>query len=238
MLKTGFLNAGFRLERGGKAYAVSVENTQSETVAFFGAGTYSIPVPADVSAAVVVLIGAGGAAGLGHAHSPNIFNTYWGTPGSGGGGAWLKKRFSAEELKNVSVFDLSVGAGGNAYRAAGGDTVLNAGEVVLTAGGGKGGNDGEGDGGSDGKAGSGGVPSAVPAGLSDVLTVNGNAGHDGVYPTGANPQGVFDGGAGQWLNARTYGKGGMNGGYGIYNVPGTGSGQDGAAAVIFYKEKK
>lgn len=238
MMKTGFLNGGFRLEKDGKAYALSVENTCSETVAFFTAGTYSVPVPDDTAAAAVALIGAGGAAGLGHAHSPNIITTYWGTAGSGGGGAWLKKHLSAEELSGVSVFSLTVGAGANAYRAKGGDTVLSAGDIVLTAGGGFGGNDGQGDGGSDAKAGAGGIASCVPESQSNVLFVNGNSGHDGVYPTGANPQGVYDGGAGQSMNAKTYGKGGMNGGYGIYNVPGTGSGQDGSAVIIFYREKR
>lgn len=238
MAGTGFLYGRYAVEKDGRAYVLSHENASCEQIEFFSAGTYTIPLTSDTVSVTVGLVGAGGAAGKGHFHKPDIFSTYWGTAGSGGGGAWLQYVFSYRELRESSSIELTVGSGGNTYCAAGGDTVLSVGGIVLTAGGGKGGNDGQGDDGSDGSGGVGGIASYVPETIKGVKFRNGNSGKTGVYPTGANPQGVYDGGAGQALNATLYGKGGMNGGYGIYNVPGTGSGADGAAFIILHKERR
>ncbi len=238
MAGTGFLNGRYAVKKDGRTYVLSHANASCEQVKFFSAGTYTIVLSPDTVSVTVGLVGAGGAAGQGHFHKPDIFSTYWGTPGSGGGGSWIQYTFSNEELREASSMELTVGSGGNTYRAAGGDTVLSVGGIVLTAGGGKGGNDGQGDGGSNGYGGAGGTASYIPETLQRVSLRNGNPGKTGVYPTGGNPQGVYDGGAGQALNAELYGKGGMNGGYGIYNVPGTGSGADGAAFIILHKERR
>lgn len=181
----------------------------------------------------VTLIGAGGSAGAGHFHTPNIFNTYWGTGGTGGSGAYIRTVINMQDFPNIHDASIVVGNGVYAYGAKGGDTVFKAGDITLTAGGGTGGRDGQGDGGSDGYKGIGGVPTVQPETLAVDTVSNGNDGHTGIYPTGGGTQGVFPPGAGWDLEGTVYGTGGINGGYGNYNIMTGGAGHNGAALLEF-----
>ena len=234
-MQTGMLDGKYTLCRNGKLCFISRDPAKMRFTVY-NAGEYQISIPQNVSACEVVLIGAGGSAGKGHFHQPNIWNNYWGTAGSGGGGAYIRKLFTKPELEKLSVLNLVVGAGVKTYRANGGNTVLSSGSVTLTATGGTGGLDGQGDGGQSGEKGYGGIPSAIPEGLSNLKMLNGNDGSTGYYPTGGAGQAVYPGGAGFIINTKEYGRGGQNGGYGDYNINTTGAGHDGAAVVIFYEE--
>lgn len=221
MMKTGFLNGKYRIEKDGKAYVVTVQNASSETVFFYGKGEYSIPVPEGTTEIVAALVGAGGGAGYGHTHKPDIFNTYYGSPGTGGSGAKVVARIGKEVLPDT--LSLTVGTGG-AARLKGGDTVVSFSGLSLSAGGGGGGLDGQGDGGSSGEGGAAGV-AAVPenGSVSVIVSENGTKGVTGYYPNGAN----YAGPKTHKLNTVYYGSGGS---------ADAGAGQDGAAVIIFYKE--
>lgn len=221
MAKTGFLNGKYRIEKDGKAHVVTVQNASSETVFFYGKGEYSIPVPEGTSSITAALVGAGGGAGYGHTHKPDIFNTYYGSPGTGGSGAKVVARIGKEVLPDT--LSLTVGTGG-AARLKGGDTVVSFSGLSLSAGGGGGGLDGQGDGGSSGAGGAAGV-AAVPenGSVSVIVSENGTKGVTGYYPNGAN----YAGPKTHKLNTVYYGSGGS---------ANAGAGQDGAAFIIFYKE--
>ena len=221
MTKTGLLNGRYRIEKEGKSYAVTVRNSSFETVFFYGKGEYSIPVPEGTSSITAALVGAGGGAGYGHTHKPDIFNTYYGSPGTGGSGAKIVARIGKEVLPDTLF--LTVGAGG-AARLKGGDTVVSFSGLSLSAGGGGGGLDGQGDGGSSGEGGAAG-DAAVPenGSVSVIVSENGTKGVTGYYPNGAN----YAGPKTHKLNTVYYGSGGS---------ANAGAGQDGAAVIIFYKE--
>ncbi len=221
MMKTGLLNGRYRIEKEGKSYVVTVRNSSFETVSFYGAGTHEIPVPQNVSGVVVALIGAGGGAGYGHTHKPDIFNTYYGSPGTGGSGAKVVARIGKEVLPDT--LSLTVGTGG-AARLKGGDTVVSFSGLSLSAGGGGGGLDGQGDGGSSGAGGTAGFTIISENGnILTIVSENGANGAAGFYPNGSNKAGPKT----HKLNGEYYGSGGS---------ANAGAGQDGAAVIIFYKE--
>ena len=221
MMKTGFLNGKYRIEKDGKAHVVTVQNASSETVFFYGKGEYSIPVPEGTSSITAALVGAGGGAGYGHTHKPDIFNTYYGSPGTGGSGAKVVARIGKEVLPDT--LSLTVGTGG-AARLKGGDTVVSFSGLSLSAGGGGGGLDGQGDGGSSGAGGTAGFTIISENGnILTIVSENGANGAAGFYPNGSNKAGPKT----HKLNGEYYGSGGS---------ANAGAGQDGAAVIIFYKE--
>ena len=75
MAGTGFLYGRYAVEKDGRAYVLSHENALCEQIEFFSAGTYTIPLTSDTVSVTVGLVGAGGAAGKGHFHKPDIFST-------------------------------------------------------------------------------------------------------------------------------------------------------------------
>lgn len=168
---TGTCASGSAIDQINQDGTVHCASTTPLTATLIRApGSSTVSIPSGVPELTVSLWGAGGGGG-----SSSMF----GAGGGGGAGGYAHGVIPVPALANCTI---TVGAGGQAG-ASGGDTTVQCGPIILTAGGGQPGGLASGPPASPGVGGTGGT-SAAPSGFEAIAGQNGDAGTPGSGGTG------------------------------------------------------